>query len=197
MMWGARLGTCLLLLGTAPCALAQDGRTVKPTKERRAILDAIRPLAVARVHQPVAPLQRVHGSDRGGVIHSGRLVEVGFRFLGQRCQGSSPLRLIEGDELTLVGELGGVVAGCRLLGVLLHKARGERRHGAWRYLLNHHVLGGNQVPDLPVDVVAGGMRPAKKLGVGQIFQITERNELARIQADLDGFTRIHAIPPRM
>ncbi len=76
MMWGARLGTCLLLLGTAPCALAQDGRTVKPTKERRAILDAIRPLAVARVHQPVRIIVRRLTPVNAWAVVEGELVGV-------------------------------------------------------------------------------------------------------------------------
>ncbi len=55
MTWVARLGICCLLLGPASYALAQPTRSVKPTKERQAILNAIRPLAVARVHQPENP----------------------------------------------------------------------------------------------------------------------------------------------
>jgi hypothetical protein len=79
MMWGARLASCLLLLNPSLGALAQDRRAVKPTNERQAILNAIRPLAAARLQQPVRIVVRRFTRLDAWAVVEGELVGVANR----------------------------------------------------------------------------------------------------------------------
>jgi hypothetical protein len=74
MNWRARWGTALMLMSAWPSMLEAYSGSLQPDTPRRAILDAIRPRAVSRVHQPVRIVVHTLTHGDGWAVVQGELV---------------------------------------------------------------------------------------------------------------------------